>query len=113
MKKICIFLLILFVTPFIFIGCNKNYNYDNLINSIVELQETSRDLTKSYITITGERRYAGNGSSTHMNSDQVTLQDVILTENSLITRNNGLSYYYLFCEITEIKYNGNAIWSKN
>ena len=115
MKKFCLFLICLVLMPIIFAGCAENANpYQSLINCIIEEQNNSDDLYNDYIKITGTCYASSNGYKSRREDYSINLQDIIITENSILERYNDFSYYYLFTGIENIKdSSGNILWSKN
>lgn len=118
MKKFCLLLVCLLILPMFFVGCNKaNKNYHNLINSIIELQENSENLYNEQIYIEGIKisngGYKENGGN--INKWSVRLEELIVTNNSIIQSYSSSTYYYfLFCDILTISdLEGNIIWARD
>ena len=103
-------------SAFLFVGCGKDNDnidsYTDLKSTIYDIQKNSEDLYRDEITIFGIAHSQYNGAEKSFLSKSLRLQDVILTENCLMTRPNETNgYYWFYFDINKIEFNNIVIWN--
>lgn len=118
MKKLNLLFIcaIMFLSTFL-LGCNNKSNniahYNDLKLIIYNLQEKNEDLYRNEFIIFGTAHSQYNGTENGYKSHYIKLQDIILTENCIMTRPETYnSYYWFYFDIEKIEFNNEIIWQQ-
>ena len=100
-------------------GCGNTDKYGNLINTLIQTQETclnDDDYSNNYITIKGKLRRAVNSNQPYDGEYTIDLETIIVANNAIYLaetyyQSNDVRYF-LFCEIEQIISESKTIWQK-